>query len=399
VSRFLFVVPQFSGHVNPAVSVAIELALRGHDVAWVAPERTRPLLPEGAAVFPVDDDLVERLRATYAEHAGQGLGMANDFRCFWEDLVLPLARGTLQAVEQAIEAYRPDMLVADQYALAGGLAARRHGLLWSTLVPTLFVRVDAALERLPRAKAWLDERLFELQAEAGLEPVDKPDRSPDLVVAFSLPSLAGAAGRHPSSYRFVGATFEHRHEIGDPGSFPWSELGDRPRVLVSVGTWAAYRRRRFFAAVFEAFAKLPARAIVVAPPELVPEPPENVLVVRQYVNLLALYPHVDAVLCHAGQGIVFETLAHGLPLVVAPVSYDHPLIAQEVVEAGAGIRIRAVRTSAGEVREAVEKVLADPGYRAAAERIRDALRLAGGAPAAADALEALLDEHRRSAVA
>ena len=34
MSRFLFVVPPLTGHVNPTISVGRELAARGHQAAW-----------------------------------------------------------------------------------------------------------------------------------------------------------------------------------------------------------------------------------------------------------------------------------------------------------------------------------------------------------------------------
>jgi UDP-glucoronosyl and UDP-glucosyl transferase len=50
--------------------------------------------------------------------------------------------------------------------------------------------------------------------------------------------------------------------------------------------------------------------------------------------------HVDAVVCHAVHNAVCETLACGLPLVAAPITNDQPVVAQQVVDPGAGIRLR-----------------------------------------------------------
>jgi UDP:flavonoid glycosyltransferase YjiC (YdhE family) len=82
-------------------------------------------------------------------------------------------------------------------------------------------------------------------------------------------------------------------------------------------------------------------------------------------------------------------LAHGLPLVLAPIRDDQPIVADQVVRAGAGLRVRFGRVGAAELRAAVDTVLDEPGYRAAAEVVARSFREAGGAAAAADAVEAL----------
>jgi MGT family glycosyltransferase len=127
----------------------------------------------------------------------------------------------------------------------------------------------------------------------------------------------------------------------------------------------------------------------VAPPELVDDPPPN-FVVRPSVPFLALLERVDAVVCHGGQNTVNEALAHALPLVVAPLAFGSGwAVARQVVGAGAGVRVRAVRLTARELREAVATVLAEPRYRQAAQRVQASFRAAGGAGAAADELELL----------
>jgi UDP:flavonoid glycosyltransferase YjiC (YdhE family) len=78
-----------------------------------------------------------------------------------------------------------------------------------------------------------------------------------------------------------------------------------------------------------------------------------------------------------------------LPLVVAPIRDDQPVIAQQVVRAGAGIRVRYGRLSPRALRDAVRRVLDEPSYRLAAGRIRASFAAAGGAHAAAEALGAM----------
>jgi MGT family glycosyltransferase len=128
---------------------------------------------------------------------------------------------------------------------------------------------------------------------------------------------------------------------------------------------------------------------VVAPPGLLDAIPDHVLV-REFVPQLDLLPHLDAVISHAGHNTVCETLAHGLPLVLAPIRDDQPVIAGQVAAAGAGIRVHFGRVGPTELRAALTTVLDDPIYRVAARGIQASFTAAGGAPAAADHLEKLL---------
>src|SRR6185436_20489781 len=110
--------------------------------------------------------------------------------------------------------------------------------------------------------------------------------------------------------------------------------------------------------------------------------PAHVLVVPQ-VPMLELLPHLDAVVTHGGLNTVCEALAHGVPLVVAPIKGDQPINAAQVEAAGAGLRVSFHRSGHEKLRAAITAVLDDPAYRVAAKGIADSFAAAGGAPAAA----------------
>jgi UDP:flavonoid glycosyltransferase YjiC (YdhE family) len=105
--------------------------------------------------------------------------------------------------------------------------------------------------------------------------------------------------------------------------------------------------------------------------------------------MLELMPQLDAVVCHGGLNTVCESLAHGVPLVVAPIRHDQPVNAAQVAAAGCGVRVSFARVTPDGLRAAVSTVLDDPAYRDAAGLVRDSFRLAGGAPAAAGRLAEL----------
>lgn len=398
MSRFLFVVPPLAGHVNPTVSVGRELARRGHEVAWAGlPGAVDALLPPGADFLPAGspealghvDDLRRR---------SQGLRAAAAFKFLWENVLLPLAYAMVDGVDEVVATWGPDVVVADQQTLAGAAVATRRGLPWATSATTSAELVDV-LAGLPLAERWVDEQVARFMADAGvpehLRSAHRLRRSDHLVLVFSSRRLVGEHLAFPDHFAFVGPAIADRPEAD--GDFPWAWLDAEPgpgssrspRVLVSLGTVNAQAGERFYGVVAEALSELPdVRAVLVAPPGAVLDPPANLLV-RERVPQLALLPHLDAVVSHGGHNTVCETLAHGLPLVVAPIRDDQPVVADQVVRAGAGLRVRFGRVRAPELRAAVRSVLDEPAYRAAAGSVRQSFEAAGGAPAAARRLESL----------
>jgi MGT family glycosyltransferase len=382
MSRFLFVVPPLTGHVNPTVSVGEVLRARGHAVAWVGhPAQVRPLLRPDAQLFPLRDDVPEERAAEIRSRSNTVRGLAS-LKFLWEDFLVPLARSMIPGVEAAVRDFRPDVLVVDHQALAGAVVARRLQIPWATLATTS-ASVAAGLDRLPRVSAWI---AAQVALVAGPEAASEARfaESPRLVLVFSTQALVGQAG-FPSHVKFVGPSLSGRRE---EIAFPWDLLREGPRILCTLGTVNAERGGRFFGAVLEALRDEPVQAILVAPPDLLGDVPENILV-RRAIPQLSLLPHVDAVICHAGHNTVCESLAHGRPLVVAPIRDDQPIVAEQVVRAGAGIRVRFGKVGPRELRAAVRRVLEEPSFREAAARIRASFEAAGGAEAAATHLEEL----------
>jgi MGT family glycosyltransferase len=409
VGRFLFVVPPLTGHVNPTVPLGRELERRGHDVAWAGhTDVVAGLLPPWATFLPVAEAVPPEVSAAVAFHTSNGTRGPAGFMASWQEFVLPVARQMVPGVHAAVDAFEPDVLVVDQQALAGAAVADLRGLPWATSATTSAELLDP-LAVVPKMGDWLRDRLRELLRDAGLDATQAatfdPRFSPHLVLAMTTHELVGPAEGFPDHYVLVGPLIGDRP---DDTPFRWEWLdadadgdgdggGKRPLVLVSLGTLNWRGGERFFAAAAEALRTMDTRAVILAPADLVPDPPPNVLVAPR-VPQLALLAHADAVVCHGGHNTVCEALSHGLPLVVAPIRDDQPVVADQVVGAGAGIRVKFGRVTAAALRHAVESVLSEPGYRAAAERVRASFAAAGGASLAADRLEGLLTNADRAPV-
>lgn len=379
MSRFLFVVLPLAGHINAPLAVSDALQERGHQVAWCGPRSfLRPHVGPSAVVYPTGVRV-------YREQNLHGVAALTSL---WDSYLVPLARFVLPAVERAVTAWRPDVVVVDQHAVAGALVARRHRLRWASLV-TGALELTGPSGGVAEVEALVQARLGSLREMADLprdDPVD-PRLSPYLVIAFTTSALTGGAVL-PDHCVLVGPALGRRP--ADP-TFPWEWLDPRRRhVLVTVGTLAEHIADEFYARAVSALAASADRlqGIVVAPAGVVAEPPSNILLAAR-VPMLELMPRLHAVVCHAGMGTVGEALSHGVPLVLAPIRHDQPIVADQVVTAGAGVRVPFFGGDPAGLRAAVTAVLDEPAYRDVALRVRDSFAAAGGAAAAAAHLAAL----------
>ena len=394
MSRFLFVVPPLTGHTNPAVGVASELVGRGHEVAWVAHGAVvGHLLPAGAHVYDPGDAFLHRAAELLDER--EKLRGAAALRFLWQEFLCPLALDMAPVMSSAAQDFEPDVIVTDQQALAGAIVADRLGLRWATSATTPAEFLDP-LALMPKVAEWITTAWTELQRQIGL-PDDlvgrqDPRFSPYLILAYTTDAITGPVPPF-GHLAFVGPVLNGRP---DDRPFPWAFLdGHEVNVLISLGTVSDSVGDRFLHAAIEAAADQPYGAIVVGRPDLVAgRLPANV-VVCESVPQLALLGRVDAVVSHGGHNTVSEALSHGLPLVVAPIRDDQPIVASQVVRAGAGVRVSFPRVTAPELRDAIAEILDNETYREAAGRIGDSFAAAGGALTAADRLEALLAEAPR----
>jgi zeaxanthin glucosyltransferase len=377
VARFLFVVVPVVARLWPAVAIGDALAAMGHDVAWCGPESDlRPLIGEGQLIYPTG-------KRSYRGFSEVGMASVPEL---WDEYVMPLNRFIQGPVDNAVAEYQPDVVFADQYAVAGALAAYKRGLRWATLSAGVLELTPPAED--PGVREWARSRLARTRETAGLPADDSLDLlfSPYLVIATTARALTGTAPI-PKQCVLIGAALGPRRT--DPSfGWDWWDPGRR-HVLVTAGTLSAHLVRDFVARMMAALEPMGSRVQVVlnAPADTVPDPPPHVLVAPR-VPMLDLMPRLDAVICQAGQSTVNEALVHGVPLVVAPIRWEQA-VAEQVTRVGAGIEVSFSDATPAQLAAAVTAVLDEPGYRANARRMSEEYSAARGTSAAAAHLVAL----------
>jgi UDP:flavonoid glycosyltransferase YjiC (YdhE family) len=166
----------------------------------------------------------------------------------------------------------------------------------------------------------------------------------------------------------------------------------RPRVLASLSTIQWPGQDAVAQRLLDALGGLDVDAVFTTGPALerasLPAP-RNVEL-HHWVDHAELMPEVDLVIGHGGHTTTMRALAHDLPLLMLPMHpmVDQPMVARVVAEHGAGLALP--RTASPEViRQAVDRLLDEPGFTAAAAAIGAQIRARDGAAVAGEYLRAV----------
>ena len=174
-----------------------------------------------------------------------------------------------------------------------------------------------------------------------------------------------------------------------PVPFPWSRLDGRPLIYASLGT-LQNRVSGTFRTIAKACGGLDAQLVISTgrgvDPDVLGDLPGRSVVVP-YAPQLELLQRAVLAVTHAGLNTVLDGLSTGLPMVAMPVTNEQPGIAARLVWTGAGEAIPLRQATIQRLRNLVVRVLSDPSYRAAAERVRDSMQAGGGTPRAAEIIE------------
>jgi UDP:flavonoid glycosyltransferase YjiC (YdhE family) len=435
MARILVTSMPFAGHVGPLVAVAAELVRRGHQVVGYCGAKYRDrFVATGAEWLPwtrAQDFDDTRLAETFPR-VGDGKGLRGALANS-KHVLLGTATGQAEdiiaAASIAADRRAPfDLIVGDQLGYGALLAGERLGMPWVSVAVTPLALMsedlpppgtglqpavgragrlrDAILRRIATVgfRRLIDPRMNRLRAAVGLGPASISGLdglySPYLVLAQGVPGLEYPRSDLPPHVHYVG-----RLVVAADGSEPplpawWPELAEaraagRPVVYVTQGTLDL----DFDDLIRPAIAGLADQEPLVVCttgglPALTLESrlgplPGNVRV-APYLPYDRFLPLVDVMVTNGGWGGVLASVAAGVPLVVAGASLDKPEVARRVAWSGAGLDLRTGTPGPRKVRDAVLRVLSQPGMRDRARELGTALAAAGGTKAAGDLVDGFL---------
>lgn len=388
MSRFLFVVPPFFGHISPTLSIGSSLIARGHEVKWIG---ITPLavkhIPEGGEFIYPAADLAEHQeeidRILKRQDDGPACSGPEVMKLALEETYVPFARIMMKGLGNFVDEWKPDVIVNDCITFAGALCAHIKGIPSVTTTPVPPDVIGDTQTSAPKIFEWQQQLIKGLQQELGIYGDDIFIHSHKLNLVFTSQEFAGFT-ETPPHMKFVGPVKGRPNHA----AFDWEKLATAktPKVFVSLGTLLVDIRAAFFQKLIDAFADQPVTIIAATNPDIFEVWPDN-FIVNSFVPQTELMPHMDAVICHGGFNTVNDTFTNGLPMLITPIAYDHFHTAKLIVNAGCGISIRYKRLKIADLQNAVFELLENPQYRNAALKIKETFIASGGNDKAVQLLE------------
>ena len=418
MTHFGIISPPVPGHIHPFAALGRELIARGHRVTYLQMI-----------------DLEEKIRAEGLDFEAIGTtdhprgSLPASLEALGRLKGLAALRFTIQAVAKttltmcreapdAIRRLKIDALLVDQMEPAGGAVADHLGIPFVTICNALPINRDPIAppafspwqyRGAPWAHArnaigyavsdWLTHPITrvvaEYRAQWKLPLLASPDDSFSKIAQIS---------QMPREFDFPRAALPpHFHYVGPlrraaPHSiaFPWEKLDGRPIVYASLGTLQNSRE-----AVFRCFAEACENfdvqlvishggGLTDAQSSQLPGAP---LVVR-YAPQELLLERAHLTLTHAGLNTVLDSLAHGVPLVAVPITYEQPAIARRVEWHGCGESIALPQLNLRRLRARLASVLHEGCYREGAARMQAAISAAGGVERATVLVESAVKRYK-----
>jgi MGT family glycosyltransferase len=401
MARILAYTSPARGHLYPLTPILDELRSRGHQIALRTLSTEVELMRSRGFDCEALDPTVEGGHDDYLARTPQG-ALKRALRTFARR-----AEVDVPATRAAIEQSAPDALLVDVNAWGAQAVAEGCGLPWATWCPFPLplsspdmppfgpglAPASGPLGRLRDtilrpvltrgyARAFVPA-VNQIRARVGLVPLSDPMdlyESAPLVLYMTAEPFEYPRARWPANIVRVGPC------AWEPPTAPpdWLARIERPVVLVTTSS-EFQDDARLVRCAMEALAQEDVHVVATLPAHA----PQSVEVqgnaqVERFVPHGLVLERAACAVTHGGMGATQKAIAKGVPVCAVPFGRDQLEVARRVEVSGAGSRLPARRLNARRLRAKVrEAITCRPG----AERIASAFRNAGGATAAADAIE------------
>jgi UDP:flavonoid glycosyltransferase YjiC (YdhE family) len=314
------------GHVNPMFPLCHALRDAGHEVRFATGRRFCEVVrAAGFDAIAAGLDWVEAEADRTFTHLADVPLEDRGALLLGDVFADAAAHAMVPDLVSAIEAWRPDLVLRNDYEFGSCVAAERCRVPHATMSICFFMP-PMLLQRA------IGEQLAYLRSAFGLSPYPATAMLyPSLYLTYATEAL------EPSSHPAI------RH-IGFPlassgtGAEMLDRLGPRPLVYVSLGT--VFNRADVFRTILDGLRDEPVNVVVTVgrdqdPADLGPQPPH--VLVERYIPQDLVLARASLFITHSPFFTALSALRRGVPLLMVPRGGDQPAHAERLARHGLGL--------------------------------------------------------------
>ncbi|MFM9277621.1 macrolide family glycosyltransferase [Paenibacillus jiagnxiensis] len=383
MARVLFINGGSEGHINPTIGVVQELVSRGEEVVYFCIEAFRERIEKtGASVRTFDDQ--KFIKAFISGGRNYLLERINGL-LLTADIVIP-------SVLEQIKGEHFDYIIHDSMFGCGRLLAQILKLpainscssfaqtkeSFDTMMEQFSIKVPAETvkpitDRFQSLTAMVKEK-YDVDIQSPYEVFCNPA---PLTIVYTTREFQPDGEAFDQTYKFVGPSISSRFT---PENFDFTAIKGKSPIYISLGT-VFNQAIDFYKLCFEAFGNTDHTIVMSignkAQVSDLGEIPEN-FIVKNYVPQTEVLQYAKLFITHGGMNSAHEGLYCGVPLIVIPLSADQPIIAEQVANIGAGMKLQMQSLTVNQLRETTDHVLSLPSFKKAATSIGESFRQSGG---------------------
>ena len=403
--RILFASMPADGHFNPLTGIAAHLSAQGHDVRWYAgPQYGRKLDALGMTYFPYQratEITGGNLNDLFPERAGlrgpklisfdlEKFFVGNvdthfqdivdirsrwPFELFFCDGAMYVEKLVAELLGVPVFAVGLTMVLPDEQSPPPFFGLRPARTILGRTVHSVVRRMLASTMK-PGVLTYND-----LLADHGLAPIPldgfphAPMASARRLFLNGSPGLEFPGYRPPRNAEYVGPLVPARSAHGPDTTLPPAVLDpDAKVVAVSQGTVDNADPTKLIVPTLEALEDGPYVVVATTAGTQTAELRDRFaapnVIIEDFIDYDALFPHVDVFVSNGGFGSVLAAMRCGVPVVGAGKTEGKNDIDARVGYNRLGVDLRSERPKPARIRSAVRRVLADSTYAANVETLR-----------------------------
>ncbi|EJQ07128.1 macrolide family glycosyltransferase [Bacillus paranthracis] len=389
MARVLFINTGSEGHINPTLQVVEELVSRGEEVVYFSIEAFRERIEKTGAIVRTIDD--QRFIQAFLSGGRNYLPERINGLLYTADVIIP-------SVLEQIEGEHFDYMIHDSMFGCGRLIAQILKLPAINSC-TSFAQDERSFEQMldhlsKNIPLEIQDKIhkdFQNLTKGIAEKYNVEINSPyevfcnpaSLTIVYTIKEFQPFGDTFDETYKFVGPSISSPVKNED---FDFTSIEEKSVVYISLGT-VFNEALDFYKLCMKTFENSEHTIVMSIGNKTnisdLGEIPKN-FIVKNYVPQTKLLAYTKLFITHGGMNSTHEGLYNGIPLIVIPQSADQPVIAKQVENLGAGIKLSMKELTVEQLRESVELVLNNPSYKEVAWNLKESFLKSGGYQEAAD---------------